>query len=59
MREWSLFACRNICESLEENRQEISKLKAQSIVSTSELEQMGLKATIENTTGKVTINKFD
>lgn len=56
IREWSLFACRNICEQNEENQLLIANLKASGIMPSVELEQMGFRAVLEET-GKVRLEK--
>lgn len=58
VREWGLFACRNICEQNDENQQLIANLKASGVMPSVELEEMGFRAVLEET-GKVRLEKLD
>lgn len=58
VREWSLFACRNICDRNEENQNVIANIKVSGVMPSVELEQMGFRAVLENT-GKVRVEKVE
>lgn len=55
LREWALMALRNATENHDENQAYIELLQNQGVANDWELEGMGLKASLNQNTGKVTI----
>lgn len=55
LREWALFAIRNLCEDNPKVQAHVESLKIQDVAPTPELEELGLKATVRN--GKITVSK--
>jgi len=55
VREWSLFAIRNLCEYNEENQKYISDLKAQGLApeANEDLQNYNMRATFDEDTGRV------
>lgn len=53
VREWAVFAVRNICEDNDENQRYIAELKPQGVAENPDLEQMGLRAEMDPATGKL------
>jgi ataxin-10 len=48
MKEWAVFAIRNICEGNEENQAIIAQLRVQTVLPSQELESAGLEASVVN-----------
>lgn len=53
VREWAIFAVRNICEDNDENQRYIADLKPQGVAENPDLDKMGLKAVLDESTGKL------
>ncbi len=52
VREWALWAVRNLCEGDEGAREAISQLKARSIVQDDALQRAGLSVQLDEATGR-------
>ena len=52
VREWALWAVRNLCEGDEGAREAISQLKARSIVQDAALQRAGLSVELDEATGR-------
>eukprot|EP00252_Welwitschia_mirabilis_P000919 TRINITY_DN10910_c0_g1_i1.p2 TRINITY_DN10910_c0_g1~~TRINITY_DN10910_c0_g1_i1.p2 ORF type:complete len:198 (+),score=43.05 TRINITY_DN10910_c0_g1_i1:1057-1650(+) len=52
LKEWGLWALRNLLEDNKENQNEIADLQLQDSVNTQDIKQMGLKIEIDSSTGR-------
>lgn len=57
VREWAVWAIRNLCEDNEEVQGMVAALKMQGVVNNDELDHLGIRIDFDNTTGKLRVGR--